>query len=90
MRNLLGEFRKTPGATIVGFREHIFTGQLSSLASYMALQASQTIQLAYCPRRALVHERYGGARTLGCSLDVRLGSRSQSARDRADCRRARS
>jgi len=44
MRNLLCEFRQYPGAlppTILGFREHIFTGtskQLSSLASYMALQ----------------------------------------------------
>jgi len=44
MRNLLCEFRNYPGAlppTILGFREHIFTGtskQLSSLASYMALQ----------------------------------------------------
>jgi len=45
MRNLLCEFRTHPDAphapTILGFREHIFTGtskQLSSLASYMALQ----------------------------------------------------
>ena len=44
MRNLLCEFRNHPGPlppTILGFREHIFTGtskQLSSLASYMALQ----------------------------------------------------
>jgi len=38
MRNLLAEFKANPGATIVGFREHIFTGGLSSLASYMALQ----------------------------------------------------
>ena len=45
MRNLLCEFKAHPdrpqAPTIVGFREHIFTGtskQLSSLASYMALQ----------------------------------------------------
>ena len=38
MRNLLHEFTRHPGASIVGFREHIFTGALSSLASYMALQ----------------------------------------------------
>jgi len=45
MRNLLCEFRNHPdkphAPTILGFREHIFTGtskQLSSLASYMALQ----------------------------------------------------
>ena len=38
MRNLLAEFRVHPGSTILGFREHIFTGSLSSLATYMALQ----------------------------------------------------
>jgi callose synthase len=38
MRNLLHEFVLQPGASIIGFREHIFTGGLSSLASYMALQ----------------------------------------------------
>ena len=38
MRNLLHEFVRNPSASIVGFREHIFTGTLSSLASYMALQ----------------------------------------------------
>ena len=40
-RNLLEEFRREKGAlptTIVGFREHIFTGSVSSLANYMALQ----------------------------------------------------
>ena len=39
MRNLLAEFRSHPTATIIGFREHIFTGAVSSIASYMALQA---------------------------------------------------
>mmetsp|Transcript_21477 Transcript_21477/g.35435 ORF Transcript_21477/g.35435 Transcript_21477/m.35435 type:complete len:1570 (+) Transcript_21477:3-4712(+) len=38
MRNLLQEFDRHPGSTILGFREHIFTGEQSSLASYMALQ----------------------------------------------------
>jgi len=45
MRNLLAEFGNkatdpagTPPVTIVGFREHIFTGSVSSLANYMALQ----------------------------------------------------
>lgn len=38
MRNLLAEFHVHPGSTILGFREHIFTGSLSSLATYMALQ----------------------------------------------------
>ena len=28
--------------TLVGFREHIFTGELSSIAEYMALQVSDT------------------------------------------------
>mmetsp|Transcript_8911 Transcript_8911/g.21917 ORF Transcript_8911/g.21917 Transcript_8911/m.21917 type:complete len:2135 (-) Transcript_8911:326-6730(-) len=41
MRNLLEEFDKDDSrkpTTIVGFREHIFTGGLSSIANYMALQ----------------------------------------------------
>jgi callose synthase len=42
MRNLLQEFAQPDGSdkptTIVGFREHIFTGGLSSIANYMALQ----------------------------------------------------
>jgi len=41
MRNLLEEFDTVPGekqAAIVGFREHIYTGGLSSIANYMALQ----------------------------------------------------
>eukprot|EP00611_Tribonema_gayanum_P022138 TRINITY_DN4392_c0_g1_i1.p1 TRINITY_DN4392_c0_g1~~TRINITY_DN4392_c0_g1_i1.p1 ORF type:complete len:2193 (+),score=1022.20 TRINITY_DN4392_c0_g1_i1:563-6580(+) len=41
MRCLLQEFQQTksdPPTTIVGFREHIFTGSVSSLANYMALQ----------------------------------------------------
>jgi callose synthase len=42
MRNLLQEFplgqQADPPTTILGFREHIFTGSVSSLANYMALQ----------------------------------------------------
>eukprot|EP00611_Tribonema_gayanum_P022145 TRINITY_DN4392_c0_g1_i8.p1 TRINITY_DN4392_c0_g1~~TRINITY_DN4392_c0_g1_i8.p1 ORF type:complete len:2019 (+),score=952.03 TRINITY_DN4392_c0_g1_i8:563-6058(+) len=40
MRCLLQEFlrKRDPPTTIVGFREHIFTGSVSSLANYMALQ----------------------------------------------------
>jgi len=55
MRNLLQEFRagapgvpEVPGApptTIVGFREHIFTGSVSSLANYMALQELSFVTL---------------------------------------------
>jgi 1,3-beta-glucan synthase component len=30
--------KRDPPITIVGFREHIFTGSVSSLANYMALQ----------------------------------------------------
>ncbi len=44
MRNLLQVFaqEEDPAASndiaIVGFREHVFTGSVSSLANYMALQ----------------------------------------------------
>lgn len=41
MRNVLQEFAKREGplpTTILGLREHIFTGSVSSLANYMALQ----------------------------------------------------
>lgn len=41
MRNLLEEFNVAPGEKrvgIVGFREHIYTGGLSSIANFMALQ----------------------------------------------------
>jgi hypothetical protein len=46
MRNLLEEFNvETPQAkkvAIVGFREHIYTGGLSSIANFMALQEGHT------------------------------------------------
>ncbi|KAJ8612338.1 hypothetical protein CTAYLR_008360 [Chrysophaeum taylorii] len=55
MRNLLQEFRPgapgvpkivgSPPTTIVGFREHIFTGSVSSLANYMALQELSFVTL---------------------------------------------
>jgi hypothetical protein len=41
MRNLLEEFNVKPDEKrvgIVGFREHIYTGGLSSIANFMALQ----------------------------------------------------
>lgn len=45
MRNMLQEFakglQKDVPTTILGFREHIFTGSVSSLANYMALQVSR-------------------------------------------------
>lgn len=43
MRNLLQEFRDD--LAIVGFREHIFTGQVSSVANYMALQELSFVTL---------------------------------------------
>jgi len=43
MRNLLEEFQ--PGTAIVGFREHIFTGSVSSVANYMALQELSFVTL---------------------------------------------
>ena len=50
MRNLLQEFEHGKGSeemptTIVGFREHIFTGSVSSLANYMALQETSFVTL---------------------------------------------
>lgn len=48
MRCLLEEFRRgTPRrpTVIVGFREHIFTGSVSSLANYMALQELSFVTL---------------------------------------------
>lgn len=55
MRNLLQEFRPgapgvpkiggAPPPVIVGFREHIFTGSVSSLANYMALQELSFVTL---------------------------------------------
>ena len=41
LRNLLEEFNTAPGERkvgIVGFREHIYTGGLSSIANFMAMQ----------------------------------------------------
>jgi len=58
-RNLMQEFSQHPGSTIIGFREHIFTGQLSSLASYMALQegcfVTLTQRVLWDPLRVRLH-----------------------------------
>ena len=48
MRCLLEEFRRGSErrpAVVVGFREHIFTGSVSSLANYMALQELSFVTL---------------------------------------------
>jgi len=51
MRNALQEFNKNDGrhrhlpTTILGLREHIFTGSVSSLANYMALQETSFVTL---------------------------------------------
>eukprot|EP00466_Bigelowiella_natans_P015383 jgi/Bigna1/89334/estExt_fgenesh1_pg.C_470088 len=48
MRNLMEEFDKRDSrkpTTIVGFREHIFTGGLSSIANYMAMQEGCFVSL---------------------------------------------
>jgi len=48
MRNALQEFGKREGplpTTILGLREHIFTGSVSSLANYMALQETSFVTL---------------------------------------------
>ena len=55
MRNLLEEFNPRPGQKavgIVGFREHIYTGGLSSIAQYMALQEVEPPALT---RRTAAH-----------------------------------
>jgi callose synthase len=48
MRNCLQEFAKREGplpTTILGLREHIFTGSVSSLANYMALQETSFVTM---------------------------------------------
>jgi callose synthase len=48
MRNALQEFAKREGplpTTILGLREHIFTGSVSSLSNYMALQETSFVTL---------------------------------------------
>lgn len=48
MRNVLQEFLRRDGPlpmTILGLREHIFTGSVSSLANYMALQETSFVTL---------------------------------------------
>lgn len=47
MRNALQEFKKRGAlpTTILGLREHIFTGSVSSLANYMALQETSFVTL---------------------------------------------
>lgn len=61
MRNVLQEFAKREGplpTTILGLREHIFTGSVSSLANYMALQEMSFVTL--------------GQRVLAVPLRIRL------------------
>ena len=45
IKNLLQEFNSEKRPSIVGFREHIFTGSLSSIANYMALQEGTFVTL---------------------------------------------
>jgi callose synthase len=48
MRNLLEEFRGSHGIrypTILGVREHVFTGSVSSLASFMSKQETSFVTL---------------------------------------------
>mmetsp|Transcript_38681 Transcript_38681/g.106821 ORF Transcript_38681/g.106821 Transcript_38681/m.106821 type:complete len:862 (-) Transcript_38681:159-2744(-) len=56
MRNLLHEFTAKPNSTILGFREHIFTGALSSLASYMeGYFVTLTQRVLYNPLHVRLH-----------------------------------
>ena len=53
MRNLLQEMNGRDAQhpyVIVGFREHVFTGSVSSLANYMALQVN-----GWCVLHALLY-----------------------------------
>jgi callose synthase len=59
MRNLLEEFHED--CAIVGFREHIFTGQVSSVANYMALQELSFVTLGQrvLNRPLRIRQHYG-------------------------------
>lgn len=60
MRNLLEEFENEDCA-IVGFREHIFTGSVSSVANYMALQELSFVTLGQrvLNRPLKIRQHYG-------------------------------
>ena len=61
MRNLLQEFEKDDNTVIMGFREHIFTGSISSVANYMALQELSFVTLGQrvlC-RPLCIRQHYG-------------------------------
>lgn len=59
MRNVLEEFND--GCVIVGFREHIFTGAVSSVANYMALQELSFVTLGQrvLHRPLKIRQHYG-------------------------------
>ncbi|KAJ1413457.1 glycosyl transferase [Ochromonadaceae sp. CCMP2298] len=59
MRCLLEEFES--GCAILGFREHIFTGSVSSVANYMALQELSFVTLGQrvLTRPLRVRQHYG-------------------------------
>jgi callose synthase len=61
MRNLLEEFKDTNDHVIVGFREHIFTGSVSSVANYMALQELSFVTLGQrvLNRPLRIRQHYG-------------------------------
>jgi callose synthase len=64
MRNCLQEFAKREGplpTTILGLREHIFTGSVSSLANYMALQETSFVTLGQrvLTRPLHIRQHYG-------------------------------
>jgi callose synthase len=69
MRNALQEFAKREGplpTTILGFREHIFTGSISFFANYMALQETSFVTLG---QRVLAN-LYG----FGCIMAIQMCS----------------
>jgi callose synthase len=61
MRNCLQEFAKREGplpTTILGLREHIFTGSVSSFANYMALQEISFVTLGQWVLTRPLHIRH--------------------------------
>jgi hypothetical protein len=106
MRNLLMEFGRNSDATrpctMVGFREHIFTAGLTSLATFMGLQEGCFVTLSQrtlaTPLRMRLHyghpgERRGGSgggagREQGASAGARSAAPARLSRAACAARRS--
>ncbi|XP_004299187.1 PREDICTED: callose synthase 10 [Fragaria vesca subsp. vesca] len=85
MRNLLEEFRKIHGLrppSILGVREHVFTGSVSSLASFMSNQETSFVTLAQrvlaFPLKVRMH--YGHPDVFDRIFHITRGGISKSSR----------